>query len=505
MRSLPSLPILLLLAACASVPVRDHGSEARACSEAYAAIDRTVERAEVRDAEAHRVAGFPYLRVSRFLASFRDRTLDDAAFAAWVDRMARLDQEGRAIELRNLPAEARQELDAAIRARVSDQFRSAADVLADCPTVLRQNVLGTADGRKALVAAAGVPDDYSMLARTMGLYPLSAIPVALGYDRWQRWHLPAFEVPIGQEDHAGAPVLFTPNGPERRLGPDEVRAILGRAARNPLRIEEPESEDLRRLAEAFAPALLIDVASAADRIGQPVWRKDGLPAVDPARPVAFVRLAHTWFDGRPALQLVYLFWFDARPRTSVFDLLGGRLDGLIWRVTLGPDGRPVVYDTIHPCGCYHLFFPRPGTRPLPAPENEIGDPRDPILVPANAEVDAPDERALVRVAASSHYVTGVAAAAGHDADARREPYALVIDQQVPDLQLRSMPKPGGGWRSLYGPDGIIRGTERSERVLLWPTGILEPGAMRQWGRHATAFVGRRHFDDPFLIERSFAR
>jgi hypothetical protein len=36
-------------------------------------------------------------------------------------------------------------------------------------------------------------------------------------------------------------------------------------------------------------------------------------------------------------------------------------------------------------------------------------------------------------------------------------------------------------------------------------GILEPGAMRQWGGHATAFVGRRHFDDPFLIERAFAR
>jgi hypothetical protein len=28
--------------------------------------------------------------------------------------------------------------------------------------------------------------------------------------------------------------------------------------------------------------------------------------------------------------------------------------------------------------------------------------------------------------------------------------------------------------------------------------------MRQWGRHATAFVGRRHFDDPWLFERYFA-
>jgi hypothetical protein len=28
--------------------------------------------------------------------------------------------------------------------------------------------------------------------------------------------------------------------------------------------------------------------------------------------------------------------------------------------------------------------------------------------------------------------------------------------------------------------------------------------MREWGRHATAFLGRRHFDDPDLIERRFS-
>jgi hypothetical protein len=28
--------------------------------------------------------------------------------------------------------------------------------------------------------------------------------------------------------------------------------------------------------------------------------------------------------------------------------------------------------------------------------------------------------------------------------------------------------------------------------------------MRQWGHHATAFVGRRHFDDPFLLQEAFA-
>jgi hypothetical protein len=39
--------------------------------------------------------------------------------------------------------------------------------------------------------------------------------------------------------------------------------------------------------------------------------------------------------------------------------------------------------------------------------------------------------------------------------------------------------------------------------LFWPMGIKNAGAMRQAGRQATAFVGRRHFDDPDLFESRF--
>ena len=66
-----------------------------------------------------------------------------------------------------------------------------------------------------------------------------------------------------------------------------------------------------------------------------------------------------------------------------------------------------------------------------------------------------------------------------------------------------LPLPGGGSRSLYAADGLVRGTERAERFLFWPMGIASAGAMRQWGHHATAFVGRRHFDDPNLLDVRF--
>jgi hypothetical protein len=78
------------------------------------------------------------------------------------------------------------------------------------------------------------------------------------------------------------------------------------------------------------------------------------------------------------------------------------------------------------------------------------------------------------------------------------PYTL-RDEQT----LRTLPWPGGGTRSLYAADGLVTGTERAERFLFWPMGIASAGAMRQWGHHATAFVGRRHFDDPNLLDKRF--
>jgi hypothetical protein len=71
--------------------------------------------------------------------------------------------------------------------------------------------------------------------------------------------------------------------------------------------------------------------------------------------------------------------------------------------------------------------------------------------------------------------------------------------------LRSLEKNGKTKqrKSLFQSDGIIAGTERGERFFLWPMGIPAPGEMRQWGHHATAFYGRRHFDDEAIIERYF--
>jgi hypothetical protein len=147
---------------------------------------------------------------------------------------------------------------------------------------------------------------------------------------------------------------------------------------------------------------------------------------------------------------------------------------------------------MHPCGCYHQFFPTPRARPRPAPDAL----EEWAFVPQSLPGVHDDEHPVVSIASATHYIERVAVARGAASLVR---YAF-----RPYDELRSLGRLDGGRRSAFGADGLIAGSERAERFLYWPMGIPSAGAMRQWGRHATAFVGRRHFDDADLIERRFA-
>jgi hypothetical protein len=162
-------------------------------------------------------------------------------------------------------------------------------------------------------------------------------------------------------------------------------------------------------------------------------------------------------------------------------------------VTLAPDGEPLLYDAIHPCGCYHLFFPT--ARALPAPQ-AADSLEEWMFAPQSLPRVAEGERPVLHIASGTHYIERVTLERGADSLVR---YAL-----RPYAELRSIQRLSGGRASAFGPDGLVPGTERRERFLFWPTGVASAGAMRQWGRHATAFVGRRHFDDADLLEKRFS-
>src|SRR5574340_212906 len=486
------LPVLLL-AGCAAVgkpPAAPAEDTLAACRTLYREVDAAIEHEGVRDHGSLPVSSFPYLRTTRLLASFRDNLIEEGQWSAWAGHMAALDAEARALELRNLSAP--------VAGHPGNTLR---DELSRCRERLLAADLAQPGRRAALRVAARVPDDYVTWWRVAGLYPLTAPVVSA---RIRAWHAdtrdtfatPLTALPVAGELVRWAPQPGTSSGTPMKTA--EVNEILNRS-RDPLGIPSPAAGDLDRLFDAFSPIWEVDVVNDNDRIGMPRW--DNGPVVDVARPTLYRKISHTRFGDRVLLQLNYIVWFPARTGNDIYS---GRLDGINWRVTLGPDGEPWLFDAIHNCGCYHQFFPSRHLRlrgDLPASYFE------PPLVPQ----PAPGQHPLVlRVAHHTHFIQRVYfIPRGGREGLPPEP----LPESLPSVQaiaseeydaLRSLPG-DGGYHSLFGEYGLIAGTERSERFILWPMGIRSPGAMRQWGRHATAFVGRRHFDDPFLIESLFER
>jgi 8-oxo-dGTP pyrophosphatase MutT (NUDIX family) len=472
----------LLAAGCATgdgrlAPHLEAGSsEVSECAQWYRALDEEIERAGVRDAQYTRVPGFPHLRVDRFLASLRSRAAQDArALRAFSDRLLDLDLESRGLELRNLSAPGD-----TLHANALRRAR-------DCGRLMRDADLATAAARRALLAAAEVPDDYSGASRILGLYALTKSAFAAGVRRWER---DAAEVFRREPDPQVARVRYAPQAapPFPR---DSVAGLLAGALLDPLGQPALTARELERLAAAYAPSFEVEITGDHDRFGWLRWRRASrMPEVEAPEPSVYVHEAYTRYRDQVLLQLVYTVWFPERARRGAVDLLAGRLDGLVWRVTLAPDGEPLIYDSIHACGCFHIFIPTPRARPRPAPDGS----GEWAFVPQTLPRVAEGQRPVVTIASGTHYVERVALVRGADSVVR---YAL-----RPYIELRSMPR-AGGHASAFGPDGLIAGSERAERFLTWPSGIASPGAMRQWGRHATAFVGRRHFDDADLFERRF--
>lgn len=443
-----------------------------ACRALYWEVDAAIERAGVRDRGSSLVPGFPYLRTTRLLASFRDELNDPQHWSAWIGHLAALDAEARALELRNLSKP--------IADHDSDALRGE---LNRCRERLLADDSGQAERRAALRAAARVPDDYVTWWRVAGLYPLTAPIVSARISAWHAETRETFAKPLTALPVVGRLMRWA-TAPGAPMEAAEVSNILHRSL-DPLGIQLPDPADLARLFDTFAPVWEADVADDDDRIGAPRW--DNGPVADVTRPTLYRKVSHTRFGDQVLLQLNYIVWFPARPGNDIY---AGHLDGINWRVTLGPDGEPRLYDAIHNCGCYHEFFPSRHLRlrgDLPVGYFE------PPLLPQTA----PEQQPMVlRIAHHTHFIQRVY----HDAS----PLAVQPMAREEYDALRSLPV-DGGYRSLFGEYGLIAGTERAERFILWPMGIRSPGAMRQWGRHATAFVGRRHFDDPFLIESLFER
>lgn len=476
--------VLLFLTGCASVDpnlsrsrhLDSSDAALRDCARWLQRLDVAVDEAGVRDGGETRVRGFPALRTDRFLAAFREQArADDAVGKAWFDAMAARDALAREAEMSNLPSASLPSLD--VESKESLRARTHA-----CRAKLLQTDRHDLSAINEIAAHAVVPDDYSEAKRVLGLYAITRWPFFRGVSAWQDSAAQTFAQPAS----GASDTRYTPARAGSRTS---AVARYAAAARDALDVPQLSTGEWNALFDAYAPEIVVETTGDHDRIGALMWAQSEVPAVDTATPVVYRRISTTRMAGQTLAQLNYSFWFRERPMSGAFDVLGGALDGVIFRITLDRDGRPLLYDSIHACGCYHLFFPTTRVTAKPPPSSMMEWAFVPMAAPALSD----NERPVIRLATRSHYLVQFTTSAPREG----VPY-----QWRDDDSLRRLPTTNGT-RSAFAPDGLIRGTKRGERWLFWPMGIAEPGAMRQWGRHATAFVGRRHFDNADLLEQRF--
>jgi hypothetical protein len=483
------VPLLILGQGCTQsiVVFEPLASDEAACLEWYQQFDEVLADYELDDPSAAKIPGFPYLRADRFLASFRLQPLSDPAYADWLERMRRLDAALRLTEAANLPPDRAKALPAA--APLPGTLEQA---LHQCGSRLVKAALRNPETRPLLRERTKVPDHYRTWQRIAGAYWIMQYPAKVALGRLHRNLAASFGRKLEDLPVQGRRIRYAPIS-NRFLRTGEIAGILREAYANPLGIPEPSEDNLQRLFEHFAPVWEIDTRNDTDKVGRVYLTGQGNPRVDTSEPVVYRQHAYTRFRGRSLLQLIYQVWLPAREKTGLADLFGGDLDSVIWRITLNPEGIPVAYDSIHACGCYYLLFPGSGYRSV-APK----DGAEAVLSPKRIGAVPSGRRLLVRLEARTHYLQqiDIFPEIGHPAAI---PYAVQSYEA-----LLSLPLPDGSRRRLFAPDGIVAASVRPERFLLWPYGIPSPGAMRQSGVQAIAFTGRRHFDDPFLLENLIA-
>jgi len=392
------------------------------CMADYAAIDSVVRQAGTADAEYARIDGFPYFRIDRFLASYDFTKLEPAKRTEWIDQLVEADKTERAIEIANLPATQRGLLYGRLGV---DPLQS----IKGCADTLRAFDHKHPEAHKALAQRAVVKGDDPAPAKSPAWTPetLAALVAAK----------PPFTDNV---------TVFEPIG-AKPMSAYTVRITVTSASSKELKIPKPKDDAAGRLLTSFAPMIRV-TGEPDETLVIPAW-KDGKVSSEYNAAVTYARFSQAKWKGQPVLQISYFIFFKAQP-----------LDGLIWRVTIGPDGNVLAYDTAHTDGSGYLLL--------------LADPKLRAAGAARMPAVPDDKRLVLSIDGTTHDLKHVGVWDG----VTRDNYQVVEYDR-----LRGLYHHGGETRSLFGPSGASG-----------------PGAApRQWGHHR--LENGAWFDAPDLLEK----
>ena len=484
-----ALPFVFLLGCAPFVakPAPLSFEKPEGCRQFLSRLDKAVEDAGVKDASNAPVRGFPYLRANRFLAALKEKLETDGEREGWSRWMQQLDLLSRKKELSNLPEKAILSLEFG-EGRKADRRWLYARV-ESCSSMLMSDDQGRSDFYSTLLPHVHVPGEYSCLRRTVGLYPLAAIPVAVLTQRSLNKARKTFDREVKDLPVDGQLRSFIPQS-RVFLHEEEVQEIIDISGKNAIGVPLPNLDQEEKLAWSFAPVFIQDMAAPYDRLGQVVWKNDRVE-IDPERPTVYYYTSNAYLKGEPILQINYVIWYSERAGKSAPSIERGHLDGLTARVSLDGEGKVFMVDAVSDCGCYHFFSPdkerveQVQSRPISF------DPFVPEWLPAVSS----GVRLGIRINSGWHQVQRLLSVKEVSDPI---PYALARYDV-----LEALPHESGRTESIFNSRGIAKGPERMERIILFSMGIPSVGSMRQRSHHAIELIGKDYFDNPYLFDENF--
>lgn len=154
-----------------------------------------------------------------------------------------------------------------------------------------------------------------------------------------------------------------------------------------------------------------------NRIGHAVARKDDdgdiRIVIDSGAPRFYVQ--QTRFEGERGnyQNLIYRIHFERVPQSLIpFHITAGKNGGLLFIVTLNVENEPVLYTTVHTCGCYLAFIPTSYLAKAAYPEKwpELDQKVFGEKLPAQLTFDAQDKQEpypVITLKDGTHRVKGV--------------------------------------------------------------------------------------------------
>ena len=469
--------LTIFLGACTNSHLPLYSQEMQSCLTQLQAFKQEVNRQKVNDVQVVNHRAFPYLAFNRFSQSQINRLVTLQDREQWLDYTAQLATQQRQAEYSNLI--------------VNDYDL---DVLNHCATKLVEEAKESEQIWEVLEQQAiSIPDSYEPWLRVFGLYPISSRVAQSAIDREKKRIILGFNQPPKDVIHYQLSKTLL-GGHSTTTQPQIAEWFSAALGESTIHWPQLSQSQIAQLYQYYSPIVKIETASDDDVPGT-VHYEDSRqrPGVDTSKPAIYLHHSYTQLYGKTYLQLNYSLWFAGRTPTSTFDPYAGKFDAVLMRLTLDHQGQPMLLDSIHHCGCYHMVF-------------NLTD----RLVFDNARPDTEVPLMLHRRAPSGSATWSVTLSHGEHMIKQLE---WLNRQDLPNNhkarslaghsynKLRQLPTFRHHTVSLFDQQGMLADSQRLESTYLWPFGIPSAGAMRQRGHHAIAFIGIRHFDEPRLFEQ----